>query len=166
MASATRVGRKTKTSDQSHERKSQVLFCTLSTSCRSRSALKNQTFDLIATCAFGLEAVVRRELRELGIDSTIGESGRIHFRGDATIICQTNLWLRTADRILIRVSEFPAADFDSLFEVTKQITWGDLLPEEGRLHEGIGVGDHRLELRVEVRLQQQRVEPRTRLRSD
>lgn len=90
--------------------------------------MKNQTFDLIATCAFGLEAVVRRELRELGIDSTIGESGRIHFRGDATIICQTNLWLRTADRILIRVSEFPAADFDSLFEVTKQITWGDLLP--------------------------------------
>jgi len=120
VASAIRVGRKTKTSDQSHERKSQVLFCTLSTSCRSRSALKNQTFDLIATCAFGLEAVVRRELRELGIDSTIGESGRIHFRGDATIICQTNLWLRTADRILIRVSEFPAADFDSLFEVTNR----------------------------------------------
>ena len=92
--------------------------------------MKHQTFDLIAACAFGLEAVVRRELEEMGIASTIGESGRIHFTGDASTVCKANLWLRTADRILIRVAEFPAADFDALFETTKQITWGELLPSD------------------------------------
>ncbi|MDA7936871.1 class I SAM-dependent RNA methyltransferase, partial [bacterium] len=92
--------------------------------------MKHQTFDLIAACAFGLEAVVRRELEGMGIASTIGESGRIHFTGDASTVCKANLWLRTADRILIRVAEFPAADFDALFETTKQITWGELLPSD------------------------------------
>jgi 23S rRNA (guanine2445-N2)-methyltransferase / 23S rRNA (guanine2069-N7)-methyltransferase len=85
-------------------------------------------FDLIAACAFGLEAVVRRELDGLGIEATIGESGRVHFRGDESAICKTNLWLRTADRVLIRVAEFKAADFDALFESTKAIEWGTLLP--------------------------------------
>ena len=92
--------------------------------------MKNQTFDLIAACAFGLEAVVRRELEQMGIASIIGESGRIHFQGNAATVCQANLWLRTADRILIRVAEFPAADFDALFETTKQINWGNLLPSD------------------------------------
>lgn len=73
---------------------------------------------------------MRRELEQMGIASTIGESGRIHFKGDAATVCQTNLWLRTADRILIRVAEFPAADFDALFETTKQIAWGDMLPRD------------------------------------
>jgi len=74
--------------------------------------------------------VVRRELEGMGIASTIGESGRIHFKGDAATVCQANLWLRTADRILIRVAEFPAADFDALFETTKQITWAEFLPND------------------------------------
>lgn len=90
--------------------------------------MQHQSFDLIAASAFGLEAVVRRELEEMGITSTIGESGRIHFTGDASTICHANLWLRTADRILIRVAEFPAADFDALFETTRQLPWGTLLP--------------------------------------
>ena len=92
--------------------------------------LNRQSFDLIAACAFGLEAVVRRELDGLGIQATIGESGRIHFQGDASTVCQTNLWLRTADRVLIRVAEFPAADFEALFETTKQICWSELLPPD------------------------------------
>jgi len=92
--------------------------------------LNHQSFDLIAACAFGLEAVVRRELDGLGIQATIGESGRIHFQGDASTVCQTNLWLRTADRVLIRVAEFPAADFEALFETTKQICWSELLPPD------------------------------------
>ncbi|MGI9470834.1 MAG: bifunctional 23S rRNA (guanine(2069)-N(7))-methyltransferase RlmK/23S rRNA (guanine(2445)-N(2))-methyltransferase RlmL [Rubripirellula sp.] len=92
--------------------------------------MTDQTFDLIAACAFGLEAVVRRELQGLGIESTIGESGRVHFQGDANTVCTANLWLRTADRILIRVAEFPAADFDALFESTKAIDWGSLLPQD------------------------------------
>ncbi|EMI53652.1 site-specific DNA-methyltransferase, partial [Rhodopirellula sallentina SM41] len=89
-----------------------------------------QTFDLIAVCAFGLEAVVKRELAALGIESAIGESGRVHFRGTAETIAKTNLWLRCADRVTIRVAEFPAADFDALFETTKAIEWGEWLPAD------------------------------------
>lgn len=86
--------------------------------------------DLIATCAFGLEAIVRRELQSLGIEATIGESGRIHFRGSSETICRTNLQLRAADRILVRVAEFPAADFDALFESTRELRWGQRLPPD------------------------------------
>ncbi len=93
--------------------------------------MTDATFDLIAACAFGLEAVVRRELESLGIEATIGESGRVHFRGNRETICQTNLWLRTADRILIRVAEFAAPDFDALFETTRNIPWGELIPRDG-----------------------------------
>ncbi|QEF96433.1 Ribosomal RNA large subunit methyltransferase K/L [Stieleria maiorica] len=88
----------------------------------------SSTHDLIATCAFGLEAIVRRELETLGIEATIGESGRVHFRGDLETIALANLQLRCADRVLIRVAEFPAADFDALFETVRAISWGDLLP--------------------------------------
>ena len=92
----------------------------------------NPTYDLIAACAFGLEAVVRRELNSLGIEAKIGESGRVHFQGTQETICQTNLWLRTADRVLIRVAEFPAADFDALFDTTREIEWGRIIPADGR----------------------------------
>ncbi len=92
----------------------------------------NQTYDLIAACAFGLEAVVRRELDLIGIESTIGESGRVHFRGTMETVCQANLWLRTADRVLIRVAEFPCADFDALFDTTRDIEWGKIIPVDGK----------------------------------
>lgn len=88
------------------------------------------TYDLIAACAFGLEAIVKRELAALQIDATIGESGRVHFRGDLETVAKANLWLRCADRVLIRVAEFPAADFDALFETVKAIPWGDWLPAD------------------------------------
>src|SRR5690554_2997157 len=90
-----------------------------------------QQFDLIAACAFGLEAIVRRELSALGIDAAIGESGRVHFQGTLETVAQTNLWLRCADRVLIRVAEFPAADFDALFDTTQAICWGDWIPVDG-----------------------------------
>ena len=73
---------------------------------------------------------MRRELEALGIEAKIGQPGRIHFHGTRETICLTNLWLRTADRILIRVAEFPAADFDALFETTRSIEWGPLLPAD------------------------------------
>jgi 23S rRNA G2445 N2-methylase RlmL len=92
--------------------------------------LNDETYDLIAACAFGLEAVVRRELESLGIEASIGESGRVHFRGNRETICQANLWLRAADRVLIRVAEFQAADFDALFETTRDFAWGKLLPAD------------------------------------
>ena len=86
------------------------------------------TYDLVAACAFGLEAVVKRELQALGIEASIGNPGRVHFHGSRETICQANLWLRTADRVLIRVAEFAAPDFDALFENTRAIAWGQLLP--------------------------------------
>ncbi len=91
------------------------------------------TFDLIAACAFGLEAVVRRELESLGVESVIGDSGRVHFRGTTETVARVNLWLRAADRVLIRVAEFPAADFDALFETTRQIAWGQWIPPDGQV---------------------------------
>ncbi len=90
--------------------------------------MSSPKFDLIAACAFGLEAVVKRELAALDIDATIGESGRVHFRGDHETICRANLWLRTADRVLIRIAEFPAPDFDALFDTIKELNWGEILP--------------------------------------
>ena len=90
--------------------------------------MSEQTFDLIAACAFGLEAVVRRELAAQDIEATIGESGRVHFRGNHETICKANLWLRTADRVLIRLAEFPAPDFDALFDTIKAMNWAEILP--------------------------------------
>ena len=86
------------------------------------------TYDLIAACAFGLEAIVRRELESIGLDASIGQAGRVHFRGDLQTIAQANLHLRCADRVLVRVAEFPAADFDALFETVRELNWGSLLP--------------------------------------
>jgi len=86
-----------------------------------------QKFELMATCASGIEALVGKELRELGYDVEV-QNGRVRFEGTIEDILRTNLWLRTADRIKIVVSEFEAKTFDSLFEQTKQINWDKLLP--------------------------------------
>ncbi|MED4532139.1 class I SAM-dependent RNA methyltransferase [Metabacillus fastidiosus] len=83
---------------------------------------------LIATSAMGLEAVVGKEVRDLGYDCTV-ENGKVIFEADELAICRSNLWLRTADRIKIRVGEFKARTFDELFEATKSLNWGDYLPE-------------------------------------
>ncbi len=84
---------------------------------------------LIATCVFGLEAVVARELNWLGYMDRQVENGRITFAGDELAICRTNIWLRCAERILVKVGEFKALTFDELFEGTKALPWGDWLPE-------------------------------------
>ncbi len=85
-------------------------------------------FDLIATSTFGLENVVARELRDLGyVDSQVSD-GRVLFSGDENDIARCNLWLRSADRILIRVGEFPAPDFGALFDNTIELPWNELLP--------------------------------------
>ncbi len=87
----------------------------------------NQTFQLVATAASGLEALVGKELRDLGIDCQI-ENGRARFEGTIETIAKANLWLRTADRIKIVVGEFDALTFDQLFENVKALPWEDLLP--------------------------------------
>lgn len=82
---------------------------------------------LVAACAFGLEAIVKRELIALGYDAKVAQPGRIEFDGTWADVCRTNLWLRTADRVLIKVLEFPAEDFDALFETVKDHDWSELI---------------------------------------
>jgi len=84
--------------------------------------------ELIATAAFGLEAVVAKELKELGYKDQMVENGRVTFYGDELAVCRTNLWLRSADRVLLKMGEFKATSFEELFEQTKALPWPDLLP--------------------------------------
>lgn len=80
---------------------------------------------------YGLEAVVAREVRNLGYDQVTVENGRVTFVGDYLAICRANLWLRTADRVLVKMGQFKAATFDELFEGVKALPWPDWIPEDG-----------------------------------
>lgn len=91
-----------------------------------------QTFELIAPCHFGLEAVLKREIYDLGYEITRVEDGRVTFTGDAEAICRANLFLRTAERVLIQVGRFQATTFDELFEATKALPWEEYLPKDAR----------------------------------
>ena len=86
-----------------------------------------ETFTLVATAAAGLEAVVGRELRELGYETQV-ENGKVRFQGDVRAIVETNLWLRAADRIKIVVGEFPARTFEELFQGVFALDWENYLP--------------------------------------
>lgn len=85
-------------------------------------------YNLIATAAMGLEAIVAKEVRDLGYECEV-ENGRVSFRGDELAIARSNLWLRTADRIKVKIGEFKARTFDELFEQTKALPWEEFLPE-------------------------------------
>ncbi|SEM83263.1 putative N6-adenine-specific DNA methylase [Mesobacillus persicus] len=85
-------------------------------------------YELIATSAMGLEALVAKEVRELGYECEV-ENSRITFKGDELAIARSNMWLRTADRVKIKAGEFKAYTFDELFEKTKAIPWEQFLPE-------------------------------------
>lgn len=87
--------------------------------------------QLIATSAMGLEAVVARELKQLGYEDVTVENGRVVFTGDYIDICRCNLWLRSSDRVLIKMGEFPATTFDELFEGTKALPWEEWIPANG-----------------------------------
>ena len=86
-------------------------------------------YQLIATSAMGLEALVAKEVRALGYDCEV-DNGKITYSGDEYAIARSNLWLRTADRIKIKVGEFKAYTFDELFEKTKALPWEKYLPED------------------------------------
>lgn len=86
-----------------------------------------ETFTLVATAAAGLEAVVGRELSELGYETQV-ENGKVRFQGDVRAIAETNLWLRAADRIKIVVGEFPARTFEELFQGVFALDWENYLP--------------------------------------
>ena len=87
---------------------------------------------LIAACAFGLEAIVKRELIALGYDAKVLTPGRIGFEGDWSAVCEANIWLRTADRVLIEVQRFDAPDFDALFDSVKAFDWSQYIPRDGQ----------------------------------
>ncbi|MGT2912067.1 THUMP domain-containing class I SAM-dependent RNA methyltransferase [Streptococcus cameli] len=86
-----------------------------------------KTFQLVATAAAGLEAVVGRELRELGYECQV-ENGKVRFEGGTSAIIETNLWLRSADRIKIVVGQFPARTFEELFQGIFALDWENYLP--------------------------------------
>lgn len=88
--------------------------------------------ELLATTNFGLEAVVSRELKALGYDNQRVEDGRVIFSADWPAVCRCNLWLRCADRVMWKVGEFEARDFDELFDQTKSLPWPEILPAKAR----------------------------------
>lgn len=91
-----------------------------------------QTYELVAPCHFGLEAVLKREIYDLGYEITRVEDGRVTFTGDAEAICRANLFLRTAERVLVQVGRFQATTFDELFEGTKALPWEEYLPKNAK----------------------------------
>ncbi len=87
--------------------------------------------ELVATATFGLEAVVRREIEALGYKIIKTEDGRVTYMGDERAIVKSNLWLRTADRVYIKMGEFSAETFEELFQQTKGLPWEDIIPQDG-----------------------------------
>ncbi len=89
-------------------------------------------YELIAPCHFGLEAVLKKEIYELGYEITKVEDGRVTFEGDAEAICRANIFLRTAERVLLKVGQFPAKTFEELFQGIKKLPWEDYIPADGK----------------------------------
>ncbi len=88
--------------------------------------------ELICPVLFGLEAITANEIRDLGYETVSVEDGRVTFRGDEEAICRANLWLRTAERVLLKVGEFEALSYDELFENTKKLPWADWIPKNAK----------------------------------
>ena len=89
-------------------------------------------FELIVPCHFGLEAVMKREIIDLGYDVSQVEDGRVTFIGDAEAICRANVFLRTTERVLLKVGSFRAETFEDLFQGTRAIPWEEYLPKDGK----------------------------------
>jgi putative N6-adenine-specific DNA methylase len=89
--------------------------------------------QLAALTSFGLEALASEELRRLGFADLVVENGRVRFAGGPGELARACLWLRTADRIALRLAEFPAPDFDALYQGVQAVRWEDFLPEDARL---------------------------------
>lgn len=88
--------------------------------------------ELIAPCHFGLEAVLKREITDLGYEVSEVDDGRVTFVGDEEAVCRANIFLRTAERVLIKVGSFHAETFEELFQGTKAIAWEEYIPEDGK----------------------------------
>lgn len=88
--------------------------------------------ELIATATFGLEAVVKREIENLGFKVLKSEDAKITYLGDERAVVKSNLWLRSADRVLIKLGEFNALTFEELFQQAKALPWEEWIPEDGK----------------------------------
>ncbi|MBQ3912357.1 MAG: class I SAM-dependent RNA methyltransferase [Lachnospiraceae bacterium] len=91
-------------------------------------------YNLVCPCHFGLEAVLKREIADLGLEITRVEDGRVFFRGDESAIARANMFLRTTERVLMVVGEFTATTYDELFENTKALDWPELMPQDANFY--------------------------------
>ena len=91
-----------------------------------------QTYELIAPCHFGLEAVLKREILDLGYEISQVEDGRVTFIGDDEAVCRANIFLRTAERVLLKAGCFKAETFEELFQGTRAMPWEEYIPEDGK----------------------------------
>ena len=91
-----------------------------------------ERFELIVPCHFGLEAVMKREITDLGYEVSQAEDGRVTFLGDAEAICRANVFLRTTERVLLKVGSFRAETFEELFQGTKALPWEQYIPKDGK----------------------------------
>lgn len=91
-----------------------------------------RTYQLVVPCHFGMEAVTKREIYDLGYEIVKVEDGRITFEGDEEAICRANIFLRTAERVLLQVGRFHAETFDELFEGIKALPWENYIPKNGK----------------------------------
>lgn len=89
-------------------------------------------FEYIANCHFGLEAQLKRELTDLGLEISAVEDGRVGFRGEADALTRANIFLRTAERVMINVGSFKATSFEELFQGTKALPWEEYIPKDGK----------------------------------
>ena len=88
--------------------------------------------ELVAPCHFGLEAVLKREIQDLGYEITQVEDGKVTFCGDEEAVCRANIFLRTAERVLLKVGKLKAVTFDELFEKIKELPWEEYIPSDGK----------------------------------
>lgn len=91
-----------------------------------------ETYELIAPCHFGMEAVLKQEILNLGYEIILVEDGRITFKGDSGAICRANMFLRTTERVLLKAAKFKAETYDELFEKTKLVPWEEYIPKDGK----------------------------------
>ena len=91
-----------------------------------------KTYELVVPCHFGMETITKREIYDLGYEITRVEDGRITFEGDAEAICRANIFLRSAERVLLLVGRFKATTFEELFEKIKALPWEAYIPKDGK----------------------------------
>ncbi len=94
--------------------------------------IMTKVYELTAPCHFGLEAVLKKEILDLGYEIAQVEDGKVTFYGDAEAVCRANIFLRTAERVLLKVGSFRATTYEELFQGTKAIPWEEYIPQDGK----------------------------------